>query len=251
MFFPKLRRKAKWVFLALALAFAGGFLFFGVGAGGSGIGDYFSDLFNRNPSATSASIGDALQQVEEHPNDPGARLGLAQAYQAEGQVNQAIAAYERYLALRPKDADAMRALASLYGQQTATAIERAQRANAEAQAANLQQELAPTSGFGQAVNENSITQSVAGEAQARATAAQQEAQRLARLQVGVYQDLTLIERDDPLLFLQFAQAAETAQDYQSAVAAYRRFLTLSPDDPSAQQVRQRIRLLQSLSGATG
>ena len=164
---------------------------------------------------------------------------------------QAIAAYERYLALKPKDTDAMRALASLYGQQTAAAVERAQRANAEAQAANLQQELAPTSGFGQALTQNRISQSVADRAQAKATAAQQEAQRLARLQVGVYQDLTLIDRNDPLLFLQFAQAAETAQDYPSAVTAYRRFLALSPDDPSAQEVRQRIRLLESLSGATG
>ena len=152
-------------------------------------------------------------------------------------MNEAIAAYERYLALEPKDADAMRALASLYGQQTAVAAERAQRANAEAQAASLQQVLAPTSGFGQAVAQNKIAESVAGEAQARATAAQQEAQRLARLQTGVYQDLTLIERNDPLLFLQFAQAAETAQDYPTAIAAYKRFLALSPDDPSAQEVR--------------
>src|SRR2546429_2777259 len=33
MFFPRLRRQAKWVFLALAFVFAGGVVFFGVGFG--------------------------------------------------------------------------------------------------------------------------------------------------------------------------------------------------------------------------
>jgi tetratricopeptide (TPR) repeat protein len=251
MFFPKLRRRAKWVFLALAIAFAGGFLFFGVGAGGSGIGDYFSDLFNRNPSATGASVDEALERLQDDPQNAEAQLELAQAYQAEGQVDEAIAAYERYRAAQPRDTDAMRALAALYGQKTAEAIDRAQRASAEAQAARLQQELAPTSPFAQAIRENRIGESVAGEAEARATVAQQEAQRLGRLQTAVYQELTLIENDDPLLFLQFAQAAEVAQDYPSAVAAYQRFLRLSPDDPSARQVRERIRLLESLAGTSG
>jgi tetratricopeptide (TPR) repeat protein len=251
MFFPKLRRRAKWVFLALAIAFAGGFLFFGVGAGGSGIGDYFSDLFNRTPSAGTPEVQDALENLEENPQSSEAQLELAQAYQAEGQVDEAIAAYERYLSAETRDTDAMRALAALYGQKTAEALERAQRASAEAQAARLQQELAPTSPFAQAIRENRIGESVASLAEARATAAQQEAQRLGRLQTVVYQELTLIENDDPLLFLQFAQAAETAQDYPSAIAAYRRFLRLSPEDPSAGQVRERIRLLESLTGTTG
>ena len=36
MFFPKLRRRAKWVFAFLALAFGIGFVAFGVGTGVSG-----------------------------------------------------------------------------------------------------------------------------------------------------------------------------------------------------------------------
>src|ERR671922_2022520 len=39
MFFPRLRRHAKWMFVFLALVFAVGFVGFGVGAGGTGIGD--------------------------------------------------------------------------------------------------------------------------------------------------------------------------------------------------------------------
>jgi predicted TPR repeat methyltransferase len=54
-----------------------------------------------------------------------------------------------------------------------------------------------------------------------------------------------------LLWLQFAQAAETAAQYDSAITAYERFLELAPDDSSAQQVRDRIKLLRSFAGASG
>ena len=43
MFFPRLRRHAKWMFVLLALVFGLGFVVFGVGAGGTGIGDIFRD----------------------------------------------------------------------------------------------------------------------------------------------------------------------------------------------------------------
>jgi tetratricopeptide (TPR) repeat protein len=250
MFFPKLRRRAKWVFLALAIAFAGGFVFFGVGAGGSGIGDYFSDLFNRTPSAGSPDVGDAQQRVEDNPNDAAAKLDLARAYQADGQVDGAIAAYEQYTAQRPQDTDALRALAALYAQKTTAAQRRAEAATAEATEASLQQQFAPSNPFVQAIGENRINASLSNEAQARAQAAQAEAQRLARLQTAVYEDLTLLVKDDPLLFLQFAQAAEVAQNYDSAIAAYESFLELAPDDQSAQQVRERIKLLRSFTGGS-
>ena len=41
MFFPRLRRHAKWMFVFLAVALGGGFVLFGVGAGGTGVGDLF------------------------------------------------------------------------------------------------------------------------------------------------------------------------------------------------------------------
>src|SRR2546423_13452764 len=46
MFFPRLRRQAKWVFLLLAVIFAGGFVFFGVGSGSTGLGDLLRGKFN-------------------------------------------------------------------------------------------------------------------------------------------------------------------------------------------------------------
>ena len=67
MFFPKLRRRAKWVFLVLAVFFGGGFLIFGVGTGaGSGIGDYFADLLNRPISTQGPALGRGIRKA--NPN---------------------------------------------------------------------------------------------------------------------------------------------------------------------------------------
>ncbi len=59
MFFPKLRRQAKWMFVFLALAFGIGFVAFGIGGtGGSGI----SDLFQRSDKLDQRPIGRATHR---------------------------------------------------------------------------------------------------------------------------------------------------------------------------------------------
>jgi tetratricopeptide (TPR) repeat protein len=252
MFFPKLRRRAKWVFLLLAIAFGGGFLIFGVGAGGSGIGDYVADLLNRPVSTDGPGLEGAREAVAEKPNDPQARLDLARAAQREGQVDEAIAAYERYRAMRPQDEDALRSLAALYGQKVAEAQQNAAVATNAAQEASLPQTFAPEdSPFLQEITGNAISERVSARAEARAQTANAEAQRLSNLQLDVFRDLTLLVDDDPLLFLQFAQASENAQDYESAVAAYEQFLELAPNNPNAEQIEQRIEALKTFMEQTG
>ena len=252
MFFPKLRRRAKWVFLLLAIAFGGGFLIFGVGAGGSGIGDYVADLLNRPVSSDGPGLEDAREAVAENPDDAQARLDLARAAQREAQVDEAIDAYEGYRTMRPRDEDALRSLAALYGQQVAEAQRRAAVATNEAQEASLPQTFAPeNSPFLQEITGNALSERVSARAEARAQAANAEAQRLSQLQLDVFRDLTLLVDDDPLLFLQFAQASENAQDYQSAIAAYEQFLELAPNNPNAEQIEQRIEALRTFAEQTG
>ena len=65
MFFPRLRRHAKWMFVLLALIFGLGFVLFGVGAGGVGVGDIF-----RGSDGTTQSISDAQDETEKNPTDP-------------------------------------------------------------------------------------------------------------------------------------------------------------------------------------
>ena len=250
MFFPKLRRRAKWVFLFLALAFAFSFVFFGVGAGGSGIGDYISDLFNRAPAGDTPSLNDARAAAAERPNDPEAQLDLATAAQAEGELDEALAAYEQYRTMRPEDADALRTLAALYGTQIAEAQQRATIASNQAAEASLPNTLAPEdSDFLQELTTNPLTDSLSAQAQARASAANTEVQSLSVAQVGVLAELTKLVTDDPLLFLQYASAAETAQDYESAISAYESYLDLQPNSVNADQIEKRIDVLKTISGA--
>ena len=66
MFFPRLRRHAKWMFVFLAVALGGGFVLFGVGAGGTGVGDILRGGGNRSgiPSVSSAE-----KETQKRPLD--------------------------------------------------------------------------------------------------------------------------------------------------------------------------------------
>jgi outer membrane protein assembly factor BamD (BamD/ComL family) len=252
MFFPKLRRRAKWVFLFLAIAFGGSFIFFGVGAGGSGIGDYLSDLLNRPVSSDTPSLEDAQEAVAERPDDPEAQLDLARAAQTDGDLDLAVAAFEEYRTMRPQDAEALRTLAALYGTQVAEAQQRATVASNEAAEASLPNTFAPEdSPFLQELTTNPLSESLSALAEGRASSANAEVQSLSLAQLGVFRELTEIVSDDPLLYLQYANAAQTAQDYVTAITAYERYLELQPNAANAEQVEQLIDQLRSISGATG
>ncbi len=72
-------------------------------------------------------------------------------------------------------------------------------------------------------------------------------QTLSALQLGVFEKLTELVADEPLLYLQYAQAAETAQDYETAITAYESFLDVSPNNPNAEQIQERIDALRRRS----
>ena len=84
MFFPRLRRQAKWVFVFLAFVFAAGFVFFGVGSGSTGLGDLLRGNFNifgnNGTSTNSSAVKSALKKTQAHPKDPNAWNDLASAY---------------------------------------------------------------------------------------------------------------------------------------------------------------------------
>ena len=110
MFFPKLRRQAKWVFVFLALSFSVGFVVFGVGGnGGAGLGD----LLQGGSSSTSGpSVSDAQKKIDK--GNLVAYKELADAYRQDGNLDQAITAGEQYLKVRPKDYEYMRTVAGDY-----------------------------------------------------------------------------------------------------------------------------------------
>ena len=66
----------------------------------------------------------------------------------------------------------------------------------------------------------------------------------------VSEQLTLLTPDDPSVFLQLGVASQSAADYPSAIAAYRRFLALAPDDASAPLVKQELKILEAQQKAS-
>ena len=248
MFFPRLRRHAKWMFVLLALIFGLGFVLFGVGAGGVGVGDIFRDA-----NGTSAqSVSDAREQTEETPNDPNAWVELSTALQTEGETAEAIAALDQAIALRPKDPDPYRQLAGLHLTQATKRQQDAQIAQAiAAYRAPAQTFLLFTAPSGPAVLSDPIGLGITSQATQRATTAYQDAQTEATLAVDAYEQLAKLQPDDPNVQIELAQAAQQTGDAATAIAAYEQFLKLAPDDPNATIVREQLKQLQGTTSAAG
>jgi tetratricopeptide (TPR) repeat protein len=244
MFFPKLRRRAKWVFLLLAIAFALGFVAFGVGTGvgGTSIGDVLRGIFSS--SGGTPSLDSARKKAQENPKDANAQLTYANALQSAGKTTEAVTVLENYTALQPKDADALRQLAALWGSVATQARNEAQTAANAAQEASAASSIAPsTSPFVQQIQGNKISDVLSTDANNRANAANLRAQNAYREAAKVYEQLTLLQPDDPSVFLQLGVASQSAGDYPSAIAAYGQFLKLAPDDASAPLVKRELKIL--------
>jgi tetratricopeptide (TPR) repeat protein len=249
MFFPRLRRRAKWVFAFLALAFGLGFVAFGVGTGisGASLGDFLQDFFNSQGSGTDVEA--ARDRVRENPADPEAIRELAIALQGTGQTSEAIATLDRYLQLRPNDPEALQQLAILWGTEAAEARRDAEAANAEAQQANLAQTFAQggDSPFVQEITSDRISESLAEVAGERGTDAQTRLTEASARQTTTYERLSRVLPNEPSVFLQLGQSALIAGQTETAIEAWERFLELAPDDASAPLVREQLEQLRGES----
>jgi tetratricopeptide (TPR) repeat protein len=247
MFFPRLRRHAKWMFLFLALVFALGFVGFGVGAGGIGFGDVIRDAAG---GGGTPSISDAEKRVLDNPKDAQAFRDLATAQQAAGNTDDAIEALQSYIALRPKNTDALRELAALYLQKASAAQERAQIFQARS---NF---LAP-GGIrdtifqigGSPLEPDPITNAVSTSYDREISAAASEIQSASAQAVEMYRKITEIQPNDPTVQLELAQAAQSANDVATTIAAYKAFLKLAPNDPTAPEVRRILKQLARYGGS--
>jgi tetratricopeptide (TPR) repeat protein len=248
MFFPRLRRRAKWVFALLAVAFGLGFVVFGVGTGisGTSLGDIFQDILQQRSAEGSASVNEAREKVQANPRDAEAQLELANALQSEGRIQEAITVLERYTELRPNDTDGLQQLAVLWGTQAARARQEAEAAAAEAQEANLAGSFVQgNSPFVQSLYQTKISESISALANTRSTEAQSRALEASQNEADAYERLSTLLPDEPVVFLQLGQASFASGDTEAAIAAWERFLELAPDDASAPLVEQQLQLLKA------
>jgi cytochrome c-type biogenesis protein CcmH/NrfG len=241
------------MFVLLALAFALGFVFFGVGSGSTGISDLLQNALNFG-SGTGTSISKLEGKTVKHPQDAKAWRDLATAYEQKQRTQDAVNALERFTALRPKDQGALAELASQYG--TLASTYSTDYTNAQQEAAAQSSPggaFAPssTTPFGKAFNDpNALQDPIATAVQALSTTKQttaytnyQTAQSNAE---AAYKKLSALSPNDATTQIQLGQAAQAANDTKVAIAAYKKFLKLAPSDPLAPQVKQ---VLKSLAGS--
>lgn len=245
MFFPKLRRHAKWMFVLLALVFGLGFVIFGVGAGGIGVGDVFRG--GGAGGSDTPSVKEARAKIAANKQNAQAYRDLATALQTNGKGDESIEPLEQYTALKLKDTDALRELAGLYLAQASQLQQQAQIAQVRAQyltgGSTFGQPL--QLGDGQSLGEDTIRQAIEAIATAELTKAYTAAQEAYASAKGTYERLAKAAPDDANIQIELAQVAEQTGDRKGAIAAYERFLELAPDDPSAPIVRQQVKQLKA------
>jgi cytochrome c-type biogenesis protein CcmH/NrfG len=241
MFFPKLRRHAKWMFLFLALVFGLGFVGFGVGAGGIGVGNIFQGVADSG----IPSISSAEKRVSENPRDASAFRDLATAHQAEGNTDDAIEALENFVRLRPRNVDGLRELAALYLARAGEAEQEANNANFRAAYTVPGASIAGTIVLGgQPLEPDPISSAVGARLSEAVNTALSEAQTASANAVATYRKIAAASPRDPLVQLELAQAAQSAGDTTSAIAAYEKFLKLAPDDPTVPEIKRILRELK-------
>jgi len=245
MFFPKLRRQAKWMFLFLALVFALGFVGFGVGAGGIGLGNVFQGAGDSGIPSISA----AENRIAENPDDAQAYRDLATAHQAAGNTDEAIEALEGFTRIRPRNLDGLRELAALYLAKTSEAQQEASLANFRASYTVPGAYVDTIVLAGVPLEPDVISAAVGQRLSQAVNIALGEAQSASAKAVDVYRRIAAAQPRDPNVQLELAQAAQNAGDTATAITAYDKFLTIAPDDPTAVDVRRILKQLRQSQAA--
>jgi len=242
------------MFVFLALVFGLGFVLFGVGSGSTGIGDALRNnldfLFG---NSTGTNIGSLEKKTREHPKDAKAFRDLSTALQAKSRDDEAIAALERYTALRPKDQDGLQELASLYQRLADDLTTQAQEAQLQAAVVSttlftpagttpLGRAFADPTALGDPIESavNAVVSQKTNEIYKKLSTVEGKA-------VSAYKRLVAKDPQNAQLQIQLGLAAEQSGDAATAIAAYQKFLKLAPEDPTAPQVRARVKQLKAQS----
>ena len=246
LFFSRLRRHAKVMYVLLAVVFAAGFVVLGVGSGSTGIGDILQGkLFGGGGSSTSSQIGSKQKAIARSPKDVSLYLDLAGLYQADQKESQALTTLRKAEKVAPKNVDILNRIALIYSSRAG----RARSVAEDAQILYLSNTTAPpgldtNSPLGQALASDPYSNALRSKASdsyskmvTAYSAAEKAYQRVVTTTKGTSEEATAQ--------LQLASAAQTAGDIPTAVTAYQRFLKIAPNDPNAAAVRQTLTQLKA------
>jgi tetratricopeptide (TPR) repeat protein len=244
MFFPRLRQHAKWVFVFLALSFLVGFVVFGVGSGTGGAG--LGDLLQGGSSSSGPSAGDARDKIKKNPNDAAAYKELYDALSTSGKQDEAVAALDKYVKLRPKDYAQMRVLGGLYEGKASLLRNDASQIQADLTATTGSGLTIPqTTKLGQALGQGQIDQEVSSLANSKLSTIYTDIESAYTRAASLYQTVARAQPEDALLQLQLGDTAYQARQTPLAVKAYKRYLKLAPEGQGASYAKTQIKQLES------
>ena len=255
LFFARLRRHTKWMFILLALVFAVGFVAFGVGSGSTGvggIGDIFNSVFGKSSSGIDSRIKSDQKKLAANPADTSTAIDLSTLYQQRQDNAKALATLKDASAAKPKNLDLLNAIAGIYRNEASAARNDAAAAqNALASRAVTPPGLDLNSTLGQALGSDPLTQDLrtkATTAFSKLTSAYSKAE-------NAYRDVAIAAKGTPqepnaqLALASVAVEAVQITGQQSEIVlaanAYKRYLKLDPKGVSANQARQTLAQLQS------
>jgi tetratricopeptide (TPR) repeat protein len=252
LFFARLRRHAKWMFVLLAIVFGVGFVAFGVGSGSTGISDILRGNFFGGSSGTDSRIKSDQKKLAANPGDVQTALDLSTLYQQKQDTAKALATLKLASSKNPKNLDLLNGIAGIYRNEASSARNDAAAAqNALSSRAVTPPGVDLNSPLGQALGGDPLTQMLrtnANTAFSNLSSAYSKAE-------NAYRDVAIAARGtslEPNALLALASVAVEAvqitgqqSDIQTAVDAYRRYLKIEPKGVSANQARQTLQQLES------
>jgi hypothetical protein len=261
---------------------------FGVGSSGSvGLQDILQSGGGGNAATTEVSSSDltaALAATKAKPNDATAWVTLGKAYQAtaaedtsskndkraEANYQKAVAAFVKASTINKNNVDVLKGLAAAYVAQSSalqtqiTALQNEAslvQAGASPESTLLPNGLNTPDAVAAAAN-TQITERVTA-LQEQATPLQTAADKATLASYETWKSLTVLRKDDPAVWFEFAGAAVSAADGVSAadtakldkikadaILGYKTFLTLAPGDPLAAQVKSAVDQLEGKTDTT-
>lgn len=251
MLFEKIRRTQKPVFIALGAVFALSFVFLGVGSGVGGIS--LGNLIG-NGSSTS-SISDLLDKVHQNPKNATAWQQLGDAYQADGQTDPALGAYQQYLSLRPKDVDTVTLTAGLYEIRAQNLSAQAQYwQGLSSQYQSVSSALPSTASKLQSAFPSPLVTSLQQPLQSKAQTFQQQAQGDLTQAIVLWKKAIVLSPQDSSFERSLARDALNSQDYATAYQAVQAILKLEPTAPDKKQLTTllgQLKPLAAIKSSTG
>jgi tetratricopeptide (TPR) repeat protein len=248
LFFMRLRRQAKWVYVLLAVLFAITFAFLGVGTGTSGLDQLFQNI--NIFGGGGPSVSKAQKHIRDHPNDPKGFRDLATAYESKSDTVNAISALTEYTNRKPKDVKAWSELAGLQQTQAQAYLADYQNAYQLQQLAAPSTAFLPTGKLATAIGTDPIEAAQSSTAQSSVADLGQKVQLAYNGAIQSWTQLSKLQPKNANVWFSLGQTAQTAGDTTTAVKASTRYLKLSPESTSASQVKALIKELKTSSSSS-